>query len=77
MGAPQTLQATQDATTSDSSSLILGIPDSSDQGKVTSTSGVNESQTHQQRNILPIVEISLGILAIISAIVAFILRKIH
>ena len=81
MGAPpQTLQSTQaaqDSTSSDSSSLILGLPDSSDQGKVISTSGTNESLTSNQRNILPIVEIGLGILAVVSAVVAFILRKLH
>jgi hypothetical protein len=81
MGAPpQTLMATQaaqDSTSSDGSNLILGIPDSSDQGKVISTSGTSKRKTTKQRDFFPIVEIGLGILALISAVVAFIVRKLH
>ena len=71
------LQATQTTVVSDDSNIILGIPAPADEGKVFATSSLNEANAAPSGNNLLWVEIGLGILTAICAVVSFILRKKH
>ena len=57
------------------SSLILGIPDKADQGKVISTPEVATENLPASGPDFQLIEIGLGALAIISFVVAWILRR--
>ena len=67
--------ASQPAATADTSSLILGIPDKADQGKVISTPEVATENLPASGPDFQLIEIGLGALAIISFVVAWILRR--
>jgi hypothetical protein len=62
--------------TSNSSSLILGIPDKADQGKLISTPQTLAEPASPAMDI-PLLELGLGALAVLSALLAFLLRKTH
>lgn len=62
---------------SNSSSLILGLPDKADQGKLISTPQTLAEPAAAPAMGIPLLEIGLGALAVLSALLALFLRKTH
>lgn len=73
--SPELSQAPLQATQIDDSNIILGIPAPADEGKVIATSSLNEVKAVSSGNNLLWVEIGLGMLTAICAVISFILRK--
>jgi len=77
--APLTMlsQAPQSTQSDDTSSLILGIPDRADQGKVISPTPTAAPVTSSHGLNLIWIEAGLGALAAVSALIAWLLRRAH